>query len=786
MRASMSPIPFVTKARGSSHLCAASRAALSISALAIAASLASSAVAQTGQGGGTAEQATTDIVVTAERRAMSINTTPIAMSAVAGEQLQERQIVRINDLQTQVPSLGITNNGFTQNVNIRGLGNTTTSPSVTTGVAVFHDGLYQPEAILLNTPFYDIAQVEVLRGPQGTIVGQNSTGGALQINSRNPEIDGGVSGYAEANFGNYASRRVNGAINLPISSTLAARIAFNVERQDSFYTNYGPNGAVGAQDRSNSPGHIDSRNLRLGLLWKPNESFQAVLKADLNESQTGGVVARPRPACDTCSPLSSYYQYGYNGPSNYNGNRTLGAFDIVYNTDETQHDKADRYSLDMKYVFDNGITLRSLSGFQRLMENRVDDSDGSAAPVRATPEGGVQYHLIGPHNDYLSQEINLISPDDGKLTWLIGTSYFYRNTDVHLTNYNYGATPDEAGTEATLIVDSGSKQRLLGLFGQLGYQLADALQLQVGGRLNVDKNTGTGGVTIPLPFGRIFVSQAGTYKKTTPTGKVALNWQIDPANFAYAFYARGYKSGGINDAVTGNFGSEKVDDFEVGLKSRLLDRHLSTQLGFYYMKYSGLQQQVLNPFTTQNSVVNLTNSTIYGIEASAQGHFGSLTLDAGFSYNHSKLGDVTAVASYRLPAGQLGTQCAAGQTVGCFDYTPYYVNLGGESNPYSPKITVNGSIGYDIPIGDHTLTPRVNVSYQDGQYASIFQDTDYYYIKSRTLVDAFLTFKASRWEVEGFVRNLTDKTYVVGYNGAGNAEFYGAPRTYGLRVARQF
>jgi len=722
------------------------------------------------------------IVVTAERRSTDIQTTPISASVLSGSTLAERQVTQIQDLETQTPGLSFTQNGFTSNINLRGLGNTTTSPNITTGVAVFHDGLYQPEAILLNTPFYDIASVEVLRGPQGTIVGQNSTGGSLQINSRNPEIDGGVTGYIEATAGNYALKRLSGAVNLPISATLAARAAFYLERRGSFYTNLGTTAATPGGSPVSEPGKVDAQHMRLSLLWRPTDSFQALLKADLNHLDSGGLTPRPRPACATCTPNSSYYDFGYNGPSVFNGMRDPDTYDLVYNTDEKMEDTADRYSMELKYTFGGGVVLRSLSGFQHLKEVRIDDFDGSAAPAGI---GSVAYHVIGPKNDYYSQEVDLISPDDGALTWLLGGSYFHRTTPVELSTYPFGTEPDGTGNDAQFILDSVSKQELIGIFGQVGYQLTPRLQIQLGGRYSFSNNSGTGSLKLAVGPG-IFITlpQDGTYSDERPTWKATLNWEVNDDNFLYAFYARGFKDGGINPPGP-DFAPEIVDDFEAGWKSKLFDRQLLLQVGGYYMEYKGMQQQVLNPYTTAPQVTNIGDSTIYGAEVSAQGHFGPLSLDLGFAYNHSKLGAVSAVAAYQLPAGQLPPQCAPGQTIGCFDYTPYIVNLAGQKNPYSPKYTVNASIGYELELGeDLTLTPRVSVSYISSQYASIFQNTDYFLIPDRTQVDAFLKLHAGDWDVEGFVRNLTDKHYVTGLNNA--SAFYAAPRTFGVRVARQF
>lgn len=729
------------------------------------------------------------IIVTAERRSINIQSTPISETAITGSDLLDKHIDAIGDLETQVPGLSVTNNGFTQNVNIRGLGNTTVSPAVTTGVPVFRDGLYQPEAILLTEPFYDIADVEVLRGPQGTLVGQNSTGGALVINSANPNFNG-VNGYVEVLRGNYDDRQIEGAINLPISDVLAARVAFNVEDRNSYFSNVGPNlGDASAHlfsNPGNSPGSLDEKNVRLGLLFKPNDQFQALFKAEINYLDTGGLAARPLPSCSICAANSSFYQYGYSGPSVYNGFQSLGTYQLAYNSPEQQFDRADRYSLELRYILPDGITLRSLSGYQYILEQRADDIDASAAPVGAG--GSYELHTIGP-DPYWSEEFDLISPDTGKLTWLAGASYFYRTTPVNLVQYPYGASPEPGAADANLLVNIGTHVRLGGIFGQVSYQVLPTVQIQVGARLSDDFETTSGNIQVPGPG--VFIDNTGSYSKKVPSGKVGINWTPIEGEFVYAFVARGFKDGGINNALTPNFKPEYVNDYEVGLKSEFLDSHIRTQIGGYYIQYNGLQQQILNPEGGGNYVTNLGDSKISGLEFSAQGRFGAWTSNIGAAYNHSTIGNTTAIASYEIP-GNVNTnlpQCAAGQAAGCNNYAPYTLNLGGEANPYSPTFQANVSLSYLYTLtGDSSLSPRVDYSFTGKQYASIFQNTDFFLLSSRSLLDLYLTYTWKSWDVQAYAHNLTNEIYIAGIGGdnAPVNAFYGNPRTFGVSVKTKF
>jgi iron complex outermembrane receptor protein len=715
------------------------------------------------------------VVVTAERRAVNVQTTSISMSVLGGNALQEQKVVEISDLQTASPGLSVTNSGLTQNINIRGLGNTTISPAITVGVSVFRDGLYEPEAILLNEPFYDIADVDVERGPQGTIVGQNSTGGAVLINSKNPTFTG-VNGYIEAEVGNYTERKVDGAVNLPINDQWAARIAFNYRTRDSFYTNVGQADAQGSGYSLNNPGAIDEKNVRVSVIYKPNDNFQALLKVELNRLNTDGIVGRPLPPCSTCAPSSSNYQYGY---------ANLKPFQIDYAYPESDNQFADRYGLELKWKLDNGITLRSLTGIQDLRENKTDDVGEAYAPHEP-----YDFHVIGPQDDYYQQEFDILSPDTGKFTWLVGASYFYRTTPVRLTQYAEGEGLPVPGTIENSIfsIDQSSIQRLAGVFGQATYQLTNTLQFQIGGRYSADA-TQNGGFVYPLGAQiPLQVSLSGNYTVKEPTGKVGLNWKPTDTQYFYVFAARGFKDGGF--AGPGDlFQAETVNDYEGGVKSQWLGGRLRTQIGGYYMQYDNMQQQIINPNVGNGGVYNIGASTIYGLEASAQARLNDWTIDAGLALNHSSLGSIKAIATYQLPGGgsaNLGPQCGAVQTASCFNYTPYTVSLSGESNPYSPAVTFNTDVAYNFHLNNGwTVVPRVNYSYVDNQYASIFQNTSFYLLKAHSLVDASVSFNTSLWTVQVWAKNLANTLYLAGITSSNFGE-WGDPRTFGISVRRTF
>lgn len=791
---------------GRLEFAAGSQQRLAVLALAISAALGSQA-ASAQQAAALPASVTADsleeVVVTAERRVSTEQTTPISMEALSGAAIAERNLITITDIQTSVPSMTVNNGGLFQSINIRGIGNSVINPSIATGIAVMRDGHFQPETIGLSLPFYDITDVEVLRGPQGTYIGASSTGGAVLINSANPNLNG-LSGYAEALFGDYADKKVTGAINLPISDTWAARIAFNYETRNSFYKDVGANFDPNPGKPFADPGHLDNQNIRIGLLWQPTENFSALLKVEFNRADTGGTPDQPNqntyldPVSGT-QVHSPFYAFSTHSPFTLNDDRD----------DRSDVEINNIYGLELKYTLPGDILLRSMTGFQHNDVYQTVDVDATCVSACSplvngvpTPPGIYTHHTVGPNNNYKSQEFNLSSPAGGALSWIVGGWYFYRDTPVELNQYNTAYPNVTAGElrepgitgQVQQVVNIGAIERTSGVFGDVKYKFATDWEVEVGVRANHDDNSNYGAIEVvlpspPTPPGTVLhIPNTGSYKATTPTAKVGVNYVPTPNEFFYGFVARGYKSGGINNAVTPNFGAEHVNDFEAGWKGKMFDGHMQTDIGVYYMQYQGLQQPVIQIGTNtgQAEITNLGDSKIKGIEATIQGRAAGFGAELDFAYNKSTLGGIKAIAGYELGpnSGSLGPQCAAGVVANCFNYTPFVQDLSGEQNPYAPKITANFSIDYGIPVFGGTVRPKLTASFTDKQYASIFQADNYYLIQSHVLLNGSLSYEQNPWLVQLYVTNATDKLYVGGY--AGNLEYYGAPRQMGVRVNRSF
>jgi iron complex outermembrane receptor protein len=727
--------------------------------------------------------------VTAERRFADVMRTPISMSVESGEQLGAQGQSTVFALQTTVPNLTVDQLGPAENdISIRGLGVAagTRSASIAPGVVVFHDGLAAPETIGLGAslPFYDIRDVEVLRGPQGTLVGQSSTGGAIEINSRDPSLDSRVSGYVESQLGSYTDVKLDGAVNLPVSTTLAVRLAFSQETQHSFYYDEAanPNPATGTSTVTD-PGSISNHNYRLGILWKPTSSFRALLKASYNLASFGGdpEPANQRPFYNTVTGATGY--------SPYYASSTHRPFVInPYISALTDDDMFDSYSLDLELTLPDQMVLRSLSGFQNSYQKYYDVLSGTSL------QSGTRFDTVEPDR-YWSEELSLLSPSYWRVSFMTGAYIFYRATPLRSVITNTLPPYSPANPSVSEMPFQNTFDRNGAIFGTVSFNATDELQLELGARQNWDSNYQRGlnlvrtpSPPLPAPMTTTHITSNNFYD-SRPTGKVGVNWTVAHGQFVYGFWAHGYRAGGVSSNGI-NFEPEQVDDYELGWKGELLDDHMRVELGGFYMRYLHMQQQLFSTLGVGSQIVNLTGTTtIKGLELTEANTWRHFETSVSVGYTLSNLGSTTAVASYELPANVLAgvPQCPAGGVAGplCFDFKPYQMTLSGESMPLSPKLSAAASMRYRFSIesGRAELTPEIRYSYVGRQYASIFE-IPYYELPAISLWNASITYTRGSWLAEAYTTNLANTLYLAG--NSGSSIYYGPPRQFGIRVTRSF
>lgn len=695
-----------------------------------------------------------EIVVTAEKRRSNLMTTAVAMSAQSGAELRAEHVTNLEELTATTPSFTYANQGPTSAVNIRGIGMSVTSPNVAPGVPLYRDGLLAP-TLLPNEPFLDIADVEVLRGPQGTLVGANSTGGAVFFNTVNPKI-GASDGYLEANVATYAKLSVQGAKSIPVNDELAFRVAAYYKKRDSYWTDTLPSSA-----NHPAPGAVNQAVLRLTTLYRPTRKLSAILKINYQDDQNGGMAHTPFAGTNAAIGAPR------------------GRYQLAYPDAATQYsDYQIRTGLTINYHFDDGITLRSLSGFFYTYEYYNDQqflNGAGGAAISAPFINRIQDHVF-------SQEFDLLSPTGKRLHWVAGTFSQYWPAHINL-NPNTMA----------VVVDEGTIKNTDAIFGNVGYDITPKVEVHLGLRETVNHAYGTGGVfLVPAHYLQLQGNEVGESDDFL-TGRIGVNWRATRNQFLYAFVAKGAKTGGVNSEGTANFAPETVWDYEAGIKSTWFDGHARTQFGVFDMDYRNLQLAVVTPspvatLTPQGSITNVGRSTIRGAELSLQALLAGWQIDGSLGYVHSAIGSSPLLLnSYLYQVAGLnptGPQCASAQTSGCFNYTPYYQSVNGTADPHSPQWTGSLGIQYTARLAaDSTLTPRLDYSYTSVQWATIFQNpVDRF--QSHSVLDFGLTYAHGPWSVTAYGTNVTGAYYITGQTG--NADFWGAPAVYGVRVRERF
>jgi iron complex outermembrane receptor protein len=675
-----------------------------------------------------------EIVVTAERRRTDVQKTPIAVTVLTGEDVANAGVTVVDQLQFISPSAVVNNFGQGIDFNIRGIGKAEHNSQTTTGVITYRDGVATFPGYYTAEPYYDLARIEILRGPQGTFVGENATGGAVFVTSNDPVINGGFKGYIQGDVGNYDYFGAQGAINLPVADTFAARVAFNAVKRDSFYDIEGPyTGDDG----------VETASMRVSTLWEPTESLSVNFKADYNYLDLSGYPADPVLA-------------------------TNDHFELTANADIHALDRFGRAVLKVDYEFANGTTLRSVSGYQKGQTEYRTDLDG-------TSTGVLVFGDIANEEMY-SQEINLISSDAGRFKWIAGA--YYQNDESYFRPDGgfYILVPPMG---AYLLSGTNIRENTA-LFGQVSFELGGGVELSLGARYSdhtTDNDIDINQYGLPLTQ-----QQEESFSNTS--GKATINWTVNDHHFLYAFAATGFRPGGLNVPVglgePAAFKEEEVTNYEIGWKAGWADGRLRTQFDVYYNDYENFQVTVGYPtLPVFGFELNNPNSTtIYGFEGQVEAVFGAFSLDAGFGWLKSDLGQFFAVDPRAISFGVCNPETGPA-SLACID-------LEGHDQTYAPEFTFN--LGFQYVFGQGTsneFTPRINFGHVSKQWATLFQnEARGDRVPERNILNAQFSWKHDKVITTLFGSNLTDQHYMAALNSG--LRFAGPPRQFGIRVATFF
>ncbi|NBC36047.1 TonB-dependent receptor [Novosphingobium sp. FSY-8] len=680
-----------------------------------------------------------EIVVTAERRAQNLQQVPISATVLTGADLQKKGVSNLSDIQQVAPSIAINTVNRSTFVNIRGIGIAQSAPTSNPGVAYYIDGVLIPHEQFIGMSFYDIGSIEVLRGPQGTLTGQNSTGGAIYVRTPKPEYNA-VNGSLDTTGGNYNRFRTVLTANYG-GDSVAVRLAYVHDERDSYTRNISSKAVV-------QPGNMLMDSVRLTMAMRSSDSrLNVQVNAEYFNSRSDGIAIKRRNDTVSTNPFEieedarSYMnQYGY------------------------------RLGLDARYDLSEAVQARYLVSWQDgFTVDQVDgDRSDTALPRPVTANTG-RVSTSSTEFRTLINEFNILSTKKGPLQWVFGGFMMNETIPVELLRDNFHVVDY---VSATSNITTTAKNTTYSLFGQVNYYLTPALEVIVGGRYSWDKQEYTR-YAVTTVLATPYVSDIQTNQLT---GKLGLNYHLG-RSLIYATASKGYKAGGVNlTPGTPNFTPERNFVYEVGFKTELLDRHLRVNGDLFYSVYKDMQlsSQVGGLPTTQNALGGHSK----GGELEVTGQFGALGFNIGVGYLDAKFSNSACISDTNAP----------GTDVGCATNLRFVPQ--GRALPFSPELTLNAGLQYTFTAGSLDITPRVQWSHTSSQWSTPFPYTNTF-VPGRDLIDARVTFDlGKRIQLEAFVQNLTNKVYIAsqlqGSSTADGGIIYGAPRTYGARVKFTF
>jgi iron complex outermembrane recepter protein len=704
-----------------------------------------------------------EVVVTAERRAENPQTMPVSVVAFSNEALRQNGIQDVSDLQSVVPSLSFVNAGNVKFINIRGVGLNEGAPNQTDGVATYLDGAYIAREFTSDDAYFDLKSLSVLRGPQGTYVGQNATGGAIFLVTNEPSLTH-TEGYAQQSFGNYNYRETEGAVSVPLSETFAVRVSALSETRDSFTNNLGPFGGKIFYNEVNRPGNVDRMIGRAQILWQPSDALKLRVIYQNSDRRNDGIPAVPNTPATWAHPFTASYDYPQAYDDHYQ--RTTAVLDWQANA---------------------AFRVHAVSAYQTMDQYIQTDNDGTSPYVNpAVPQGA---GFIQIHDWYSTNEVDLISSSSGPFQWTVGAAeldYHQPFTDQQVT-YNTAQDPLLTPDFTTgLFLNFHTFRKNDSGFGEISYNITPEWQVKVGARYSHDSVGLQEGSSLQLAGPASFAIPAGpnepSYNATT--GRVVVNWQPSDGELLYATVSKGYKPGGWTPDIGGPptpnniYNAEYVWNYEAGWKATLFDGHLRSALDAFYMNYDGFQATVAtNPSDPTTSVTkNVQGTKIKGIEDELQAYWSGWQASVGFTMLSAKFGNLAIF----MPGG----------TAGPSQVTPELINLNGRTIDYAPKLSGNVALQYTFTAGSQgTITPRVEWTYQGGQYTSFF-DQPYQYLPAYALGSFRLTYDPnSKWELQAYATNITNRLYLANADGSSPSSAlvqFGAPRQFGLLARYQF
>jgi iron complex outermembrane receptor protein len=703
-----------------------------------------------------------EVIVTAQRRAERLEDVPISVTALSGTDLAKAGVTNLRDLQTVAPSFQVSSSGVFTQLSIRGITSTALGPGIENNIAVYVDGIYEPDSSALGSDFANVSDVQILKGPQGTLYGRNATGGAMLVNTREPSDSREIYDIS-AGYGRYNDRRVQAYFGIPIHEGLSLGIGVYHRANDGYIKNV--NGSEGAP--------FKDTEIRTKLKWEPSDSFSAVLGFNYFHKSDPLVLA---------FTVTSLSPYGLpNGP--------------VYTN------QLDRISLDPNPVFtdlmkETTLRLKWVTGAGSFTSHTAytdekphfdNDYDGTTLPGQQIPATFLR-HTFYQALDYEVKPIETVEVQ-------AGASYFKDQSSNNAVAFlGPAALPSVPVLTDIQQTNVAMLTKAYAGYVDVTWQAVPKLFLNAGVRYSHDKRTVFGyyisNLFVPPPFPLYPPRTSASFHAVTP--RATIRYEFAPRSNVYLSYSKGFKSGTFNtvgttpQTLSTPVQPEHVSAYEVGLKTAQGPWRL--EAASYYYDYKNLQVNALStdPATLRilNTLTNAASAKIYGAEVSgAWAVTPDLNLRASLAYTHAR---------YRkFPNGSASLPTPTINPVGVV--TGVQQDFSGLRIARAPDWTANVGGDYTIPLGVGKLLIAAN-GYYTSKYAPLAIDYNpitkepYYYDKGYFLANASLDYMWDHFSVGAYVNNIGNKRFYIlnQADGFGVKKVLSWPRTYGVRVSYSY
>ncbi len=740
-----------------------------------------------------------EVTVTATKRAESLQDVPLSVTALSASEIEGLKLRDTIEIAAQIPNMQISApfGDSMPVISLRGVAMDDFSLNQSSPVAVYFDEVYKGNPALQSVQMYDLERLEVLRGPQGTLYGKNSTGGAVNFVTKKPDFD--RSGYLTVGVGDFSRKEVKAAYSAPlIDDVLAIRVAGTWADADGWNDNKFPGSADGNA--------IDEWGARATILFRPSDELQMTLRVSSSKAKPVNYAYTPIAVNDSIGGAGVFLYESFNtvtgvGPQSsfYTADvNQLDEFEV--NEDRVPEREVENAAVSLTVTWDLSpqYTLTSISSYD---DGEFNNFEGDSTPL-AFFEGTYQSDVT-----QWAQDLRIASNLDGAFNFIAGVYWsnevvkapvniaFFSDVDVDFDGaFTFNDCLESAlypGIEffvgCSYRNDYEQERTTPAAYFDGQYSLTDALTMRFGVRYTEDEGKlknytadlyGTNGNVF---LGNI-ISQASLVKDRIVdrewSGKVGMDYLLKNGALLYANYSRGYRSGAFNGQAffdpseTAPVKPEILDAFELGFKSELMGKRIRLNGAVFYYDYSDQQFLQVGASGVQN-LVNIDESSVLGAELETTALLTeSLTIRAGLGWLDAEIDQ--GVLNQGLPEEN---------------------DLKGNALIQAPDLNFNISLNYDTPLGDlGTLMFNVDANWVGDQFydiadqsSGLYEESDYWLSNARVTFDA----ADDRYSIAAYVKNIADTQYFVqriglAAFGADMVGISGAPRTWGLEATYRF